>query len=367
MRTVEKLGLFPLEQKRLRGDLIEVFKIMKGFDRRDREKLFPLVGVSVTRGHSLKISTKRSRGEVRRNVFTQRVIGIWNDLPERAVKSDSITAFKRELDSIWGRRVCRVMGRKLVIGVSESDALSKSWDRLDGPNDLLLCLKTYVLMVYDVSSLLKIQSYLFYRLNGSLPENVEIQNNTLFFKGTVTYDLAGTYVCEATNAIGTRSGLVEVNVTGFADLKAANFAMSNSIVGGVALVILIAVVAFIVLRKRQQTFKGDYSTKKHVFGNGYSKAGIMTSAPQHVPYQEESDEDKKPSPINVSYENERKVMREGADFDVDSKRPYFTVDEGDTQDDFDDRTLSFQYQPELTEDMVSQNDGSIISKKEWYV
>uniref|UniRef100_A0AAR2JZ04 Ig-like domain-containing protein n=1 Tax=Pygocentrus nattereri TaxID=42514 RepID=A0AAR2JZ04_PYGNA len=50
-------------------------------------------------------------------------------------------------------------------------------------------------------------------LNGSLPKNVEIKNNTLFFKGPVTYELGGTYVCDATNSIGTRSGLVEVNVT----------------------------------------------------------------------------------------------------------------------------------------------------------
>lgn len=54
----------------------------------------------------------------------------------------------------------------------------------------------------------------FSRLNGSLPNNVEIKNNTLFFKGPVTYELGGTYVCDATNSIGTRSGLVEVNVTG---------------------------------------------------------------------------------------------------------------------------------------------------------
>ncbi|ROL52218.1 Nectin-1, partial [Anabarilius grahami] len=51
------------------------------------------------------------------------------------------------------------------------------------------------------------------RLNGSLPNNIEIKNNTLFFKGPVTYELGGTYVCDATNSIGTRSGLVEVNVT----------------------------------------------------------------------------------------------------------------------------------------------------------
>ncbi|KAG7217638.1 hypothetical protein INR49_021326, partial [Caranx melampygus] len=50
-------------------------------------------------------------------------------------------------------------------------------------------------------------------LNGSLPSNVEIKNNTLFFKGPVTYDLAGTYVCDATNGIGTRTGVVDVNIT----------------------------------------------------------------------------------------------------------------------------------------------------------
>ncbi|XP_017320786.1 nectin cell adhesion molecule 1b isoform X2 [Ictalurus punctatus] len=50
-------------------------------------------------------------------------------------------------------------------------------------------------------------------LNGSLPRNVEIRNNTLFFRGPVTNDFSGTYICDATNSIGTRSGLVEVNVT----------------------------------------------------------------------------------------------------------------------------------------------------------
>lgn len=53
-----------------------------------------------------------------------------------------------------------------------------------------------------------------YRLNGSLPKGVEAQNRTLFFRGPITYSLAGTYICEATNPIGTRSGQVEVNITG---------------------------------------------------------------------------------------------------------------------------------------------------------
>jgi hypothetical protein len=43
---------------------------------------------------------------------------------------------------------------------------------------------------------------------------VEAQNRTLFFRGPINYSLAGTYICEATNPIGTRSGQVEVNITG---------------------------------------------------------------------------------------------------------------------------------------------------------
>ncbi|XP_034745319.1 nectin cell adhesion molecule 1a isoform X1 [Etheostoma cragini] len=49
--------------------------------------------------------------------------------------------------------------------------------------------------------------------NGSLPSNAEIRDNILTLKGPVTYDLKGTYVCDATNSIGTRSGSVEVSIT----------------------------------------------------------------------------------------------------------------------------------------------------------
>ncbi|XP_077361805.1 nectin 1a [Festucalex cinctus] len=49
-------------------------------------------------------------------------------------------------------------------------------------------------------------------INGSMPSSAEIRDNVLIFKGPVTYDLQGTYVCDATNSIGTRSGFMEVSV-----------------------------------------------------------------------------------------------------------------------------------------------------------
>lgn len=165
--------------------------------------------------------------------------------------------------------------------------------------------------------------------------------------------------------------------------------MPTAIIGGVAgsvLLVLIVVGGIVVaLRRRRHTFKGDYSTKKHVYGNGYSKAGIPQHHPpmaQNLQYPDDSDDEKKAGPLGgSSYEeeeeeeggggSERKVGGPHPKYDEDAKRPYFTVDEAEArQDGYGDRTLGYQYDPEqldLAENMVSQNDGSFISKKEWYV
>eukprot|EP00061_Rhincodon_typus_P015981 g43948.t1 len=51
---LNRLGLFSLEHRRLRGDLIEVYKIKKGMDRVYRQGLFPGVWESKTKGHRFK-------------------------------------------------------------------------------------------------------------------------------------------------------------------------------------------------------------------------------------------------------------------------------------------------------------------------
>ncbi|KAK2848202.1 hypothetical protein Q7C36_009884 [Tachysurus vachellii] len=225
-----------------------------------------------------------------------------------------------------------------------------------------------------------VTSYHWKSLNGSLPKNVEIRNNTLFFRGPVTSDFSGTYICDATNSIGTRTGLVEVNVTEIPknennrDGNNQTSSISNAAIwGGVGgLVVLIIGVALLIyfLRRRQRTFKGDYSTKKHVFGNGYSKAGSVSAhptVPKNLQYPDDSDDEKKATQLGGpgAFESTER------DFDGNSedlKRPYFPVDEGESRD-YDERTLAFQYEPEseIADDMVSQTDGSVISKKEWYV
>ncbi|XP_072886008.1 nectin-1-like isoform X3 [Hemitrygon akajei] len=95
-------------------------------------------------------------------------------------------------------------------------------------------------------------------LNGSLPVNVEHQNTTLLFKGAVTYDLAGTYVCEATNAIGTRSGLVEVNITDKPLPQGASGSVIGILGGIIAAVIIIStIVTIFFIYRRQQKNRAD--------------------------------------------------------------------------------------------------------------
>ena len=56
----------------MRGDLIEVYKIMKGMDIVDSQMLFPKVEKSSTRGHRFKVRGEMFRGDVRVKFFLHR-------------------------------------------------------------------------------------------------------------------------------------------------------------------------------------------------------------------------------------------------------------------------------------------------------
>ena len=68
---LDRLGLYSLEFRRLRGDLIETYKILKGLDRLDVGKMFLMLRESRTRGYSLRIRGRPFRTEMRKNFFTQ--------------------------------------------------------------------------------------------------------------------------------------------------------------------------------------------------------------------------------------------------------------------------------------------------------
>ena len=68
------LELPSLEERRVRGDLIEAFKLLKGIAKLDYSLFFKLSGYSKVRGHTYKLVKNSFRLDVRKNFFSNRVV-----------------------------------------------------------------------------------------------------------------------------------------------------------------------------------------------------------------------------------------------------------------------------------------------------
>jgi hypothetical protein len=93
-----KSNIPSLYKRRVRGDLIQLYKIFKGYAKMKFESMFTFSNNNSLRGHSLKIFKNRCMSNTRKHFFNNRFINIWNDLPEHIVNSSSINLFKNNLD-----------------------------------------------------------------------------------------------------------------------------------------------------------------------------------------------------------------------------------------------------------------------------
>ena len=78
-QRLEKLELTTLEKWRGRGDMIEVYKLIIRKKNIDSNQFFQLASRERDlRGHSMILFQQRSRLDVRKYFFSQRVVGPWN-------------------------------------------------------------------------------------------------------------------------------------------------------------------------------------------------------------------------------------------------------------------------------------------------
>ena len=87
--------LWTLEDRRVRADLVEVYKIIHGFSPVSFDTFFEFSHNSNTTKRSLKLHKRRVRTDLRQHFFTERVIKRWNSLDEESVSAVSVNSFKR--------------------------------------------------------------------------------------------------------------------------------------------------------------------------------------------------------------------------------------------------------------------------------
>ena len=104
-------GLTTLKERRRRGDLIEIFKTMRGINKVERSDWFEMVGNEARstratttiqddgeRRREWMIKVERANLETRRNFFTIRAAKEWNDLPDEIKESSTVNSFKSKYD-----------------------------------------------------------------------------------------------------------------------------------------------------------------------------------------------------------------------------------------------------------------------------
>ena len=94
------LNLPSLKFRRLRGDLIQTYKIINNINDTNADQIFQMLNYNRTRNSSKKIFIKHANTNTRKNCFSIRSAPHWNLLPEFVKNATNLNEFKNLLDQV---------------------------------------------------------------------------------------------------------------------------------------------------------------------------------------------------------------------------------------------------------------------------
>ena len=100
-QRLRELQLPTLAFRRLRGDMIEVYKLFNKYTCKTEDVLKLDENQGRTRGNQRKLFKSAGHLEKVKNSFSRRVVHSWNSLPNEVVLADNLNIFKNRLDKTW--------------------------------------------------------------------------------------------------------------------------------------------------------------------------------------------------------------------------------------------------------------------------
>ncbi|XP_037234089.1 nectin-3 isoform X1 [Falco biarmicus] len=252
--------------------------------------------------------------------------------------------------------------------------------------------------------------FMWTRLDGQWPDGLLSVNNTLQFSSPLTYNYTGTYICKVTNSLGQRSDQKTIyildppttttrlptvpwhpstdGITGLAtEPRIIDFPSSTlpamqedtwgtvigSAVGGALFLILVSVLVGIICYRRRRTFRGDYFAKNYIPPSDMQKES-------QIDVLQSDDVDSYPDSIKKEIKHPMNSLI-SKDYLEDPEKPEWNNIDNINRyqeryerpmDYYEGGTLGMKYMggecyDDNEEDFVSHIDGSVISRREWYV
>ena len=127
---LQRLKLPTLWFRRIRGDMIEVYKILRCSYCKNVNLHLELHQDNVTRGHSLKLVNSRCHCDLRKFSFLVRIVNILKSLPTSVNSANNVNTFKNRLDRFWTNQELMYENKISLTGTGSKSSIDNFYDTI---------------------------------------------------------------------------------------------------------------------------------------------------------------------------------------------------------------------------------------------